>query len=243
MYAGWSAKLRMLRPDIVIFNMGLHWLHFYGHTNMENNKPTRKGPNLCAVQAWLEYDSFLSSTIELAAAAGATQVYAKTTNFVCADKYDGSYANASAAFSSPDPTVKAATMSNCVHSLLADMGAHAFERQADRDHAHAYCRHGVFDNTGASFLNKRLEKMFADRTSSGAGAGADHAYAFKKGAAKVVLFNDTAIQACRYTDVSDGRHYHPLNTVRIRLLANLIVQTSGNSSGQKLTQNMDSLLP
>ncbi len=30
------------------------------------------------------------------------------------------------------------------------------------------------------------------------------------------------IQSCNYTEVGDGRHYHPLNLVRIRLLANMI---------------------
>ena len=296
MYADWWSKLRGLRPDIVVFNMGLHWLHFYGHSSSNHGVThlTRKGPQLCAVQAWLKYQEFLNSSIEAAAAAGATQIYAKTTNFVCAEKFVGSYASASAAFSSPDPAVKAATISDCVHSLMADVNggpAWAYDRQTSPPllsqltlqsmekpvqqrirkaclerliklkrstavefcppdpsatknpetqltsmppqarsalttaHALAYCRHGVFDNTGASFLNSRLEKVFTDRDSSG--AGEDHAYAFKKGAANVVLFNDTAIQACRYTGASDGRHYHPLNTVRIRLLANLIVHTSG----------------
>ena len=37
---------------------------------------------------------------------------------------------------------------------------------------------------------------------------------------KLAVFNDQVIQSCRYTN--DGRHYHPLNLVRIRILGNLL---------------------
>ena len=86
-----------------------------------------------------------------------------------------------------------------------------------------YCVHGVFDNTGSADLNRRLwehipvvKTVRAARTTGSVGGGE----------ALVAVFNDNALQSCQYTGVEDGRHYHPLNTVRVRMLGNLIVQAA-----------------
>ena len=39
---------------------------------------------------------------------------------------------------------------------------------------------------------------------------------------KIGIYDDSVIQSCDYTEVLDGRHYLPLNLVRIRLLANIL---------------------
>ena len=55
----------------------------------------------------------------------------------------------------------------------------------------------------SSFLNRRLVEFLREKS-----------YVFPREAFQ----HDSGLQSCPYTDISDGRHYHPLNLVRIRLL-------------------------
>jgi len=39
---------------------------------------------------------------------------------------------------------------------------------------------------------------------------------------RIVVFNDHDVLTMNYTERADGRHYHPLNLMRIRLLGNYL---------------------
>ena len=181
------------------------------------------GPSECAIKQWLNYEGFIDQAIAAARASGANLIFAKTTNHVCASKFVGDYATASADFSSDDSRIKERTHNQCTASLLKDFGGPTAEIGQIKDltpaAAENYCTNGVFDNSGSGYLNDRLLKhIFATNTNAARDRNGSGAH--------VVLFNDSAVQSCEYTEVGDGRHYHPLNTVRVRMLGNLITAGS-----------------
>ena len=210
-YAKWWAKLRSLRPDVVFFNMGLHWLHFFGHT-WHGATTKSNGPAPCAVKRWLSYETWIDQAVHAAASAGASMIFAKTTNFVCTSKYVGAFANAAAEFHSGSSTVRGRVLAQCQAGLRTAVSG------LSAANASYYCTNGINDNTGANNLNRRLHVrvrtlVTQSRNRTGVGLG---------GPPVLALFNDSAIQSCPYTDVADGRHYHPLNLLRVRMLANLV---------------------
>lgn len=205
-----------------------------GHQHDE--MPTKETQS-CAVKKWLTYERFLDDAIEAAKAAGATLILAKTTNFVCSSKFTGAFAQASADFSSTNHRTRARTLDLCKTALLADYGYSAGIKgmlkelsSAAPSMAEDYCLNGVFDNSGSIHLNSRLREHIpaAKIVSSGSGGG---------NFALVTVFNDNAVQSCRYTNTEDGRHYHPLNTVRVRMLGNLIVQAAAAAAAIRSSSN------
>jgi len=74
-----------------------------------------------------------------------------------------------------------------------------------------YCYEATFDLTGSQNLNRRVKKFLAENRPLLQNSGLT-----------VALYNDHALQSCEYTDPGDGRHFHTINLVRLRLLANMI---------------------
>ena len=208
-----------------------------GHAQCTCNQFNR--PPWCAVKKWIHYEQFLDEAVEAAAGAGASIILAKTTNFVCSSKFRGPYAQAAADFSSSDNLTKARTLDQCKTALLSDYrcpdGTRGRIKELTPSVAEGYCVNGVFDNSGAAYLNHRLRKHIPAvkivgrggvRNSGGGGSGGSSSGGNET---IVMVFNDSAVQSCQYTDVEDGRHYHPLNTVRVRMLGNLIIQAQAAS--------------
>ena len=194
--AMWEKTAQVIRPDVMVVNMGLHWLHLYGIIR-------DTGPQ--AIVRWLQYETWLQEVLDHAKELGVKVLLYKTANFVCDRKMTNGYAKGVKLYGALDPT----TLSTC-----ADKVQKAFVNESAgvniTDHQIAdYCANGTLSFHGSTLLNRRLERFL-----NGLGESPPGMY--------VGLFNDHDIQNCGHTAKGDGLHYHSLNLVRIRLLANYL---------------------
>ena len=182
-------KVRSLKADIVVVNMGLHFFHFYGH-----GKDTA-GPS---IHAWVNYEAWLQNALEQIVSAGAKIILFKTTNFICEEKYVREYSTGNTLYRQKDNT----TLAEC-NKLAYEEGK---PHQLTRDNITNYCKLGVFNENGASYLNERLF-VFVKSLPEMAGI-------------KIGIFNDHDVEQCQHC--KDGRHYHESNLLRLRMLGNQI---------------------
>jgi hypothetical protein len=131
--------VRSLKPNIVVVNMGLHWLHFYGHG---------KDTEGFSVHAWVNYEAWLETALEQSVSAGAKTILFKTTNFICEEKYEKAYRTGNALYRQKDNV----TLAMCNKLAFEEGKPH----QLTRDNITNYCELGVFNENGASYLNERL---------------------------------------------------------------------------------------
>ncbi|CAB9526689.1 Cyclin-Dependent Kinase [Seminavis robusta] len=68
-----------------------------------------------------------------------------------------------------------------------------------------YYHDAAFDEHGAQHLNQRTFDLLTKKENEGNNA-------------TIATFNENDLQSCGYTAIGDGRHYHDLNLIRIRLL-------------------------
>mmetsp|Transcript_33569 Transcript_33569/g.73962 ORF Transcript_33569/g.73962 Transcript_33569/m.73962 type:complete len:398 (+) Transcript_33569:180-1373(+) len=183
-------RIRMYPPKVLVANFGLHWLHFTGQGwNAE----------VCDVMRWIKYEEWLEETLRAAEKVGAETLLFKTTNLICAEKYDGEYAQGNKLYMARDKD----TLDSCFNDVRGSIPA-----EVEDDRIWSYCYNGTFNEIGAAHLNQRLvEFVMARRNTT---------------KLKVGIFNDHDIESCSYTGELDGRHYHALNLVRIRLLGNVL---------------------
>jgi hypothetical protein len=127
------------KSNIVVVNMGLHFLHIFGHGR------DTEGPN---INAWVNYEVWLQTALERIVSAGAKTILFKTTNFICEEKYVGAYATGNILYRQKDH----ATLAKC-NELAYDKGK---PHQLTRDNITKYCELGVFNANGAGYLNERL---------------------------------------------------------------------------------------
>ena len=186
----WNRLINEVRPQVVVANMGLHWLHFMGSG--------RDTPGE-VIQRWVKYEEWLDEIIANSKRAGATLVLFKTTNRVCDHQYVKAFKSANEKYRNSDNT----TLSRC--NELALQRAEPFN--LTREQVSSYCSHGTMNEIGAAYLNERLYSYINY-----------HSVAWESAGIRIGTFNDHDMESCNYT--KDGRHYHMLNLVRLRLLAN-----------------------
>lgn len=196
----WNQLLKK-RPNIIVANFGLHLLHLYAGG---------REPPVCFMQLWLNYESWLDEAVAIAEEVGAKLLLFKTTNLMCTEKFVDQYAISAPLFEQGD----SATLNKCYYQVQQlinqDRSGNAKSFNVTVDKIKEYCRHGAFINHGVTYLNDRLfqhVKELQHHSSPNL---------------TIAIYNDHDVESCNYTSIPDGRHYHPLNLVRIRLLANMI---------------------
>ncbi|KAL3762980.1 hypothetical protein ACHAWU_001127 [Discostella pseudostelligera] len=155
---------------------------------------------VCAAENFIHYEHWLEDTLKRAEEVGAQALFFKTTNTICTDKYTGDYAKADKLYAMMDNE----TLLDCFNSLKANRQ----EDELSDEDIHNYCANGTFNNRGVVHLNQRLYKFVESHRNTAS--------------LSLHVFDDNIIKSCEYTGRGDARHYHPLNLVRIRLLAHLI---------------------
>ena len=132
-------KVRSLKANIVVVNMGLHFFHFYGHGR------DTAGPS---IHAWVNYEAWLQTVLEQIVSAGAKTILFKTTNFICEEKYVKEFSTGNILYRQKDN----ATLAKC-NKLAYEEGK---PHQLTRDNITNYCELGVLNENGAGYLNERL---------------------------------------------------------------------------------------
>jgi hypothetical protein len=186
-------RANVYQPEIVIVNMGLHWLHFFGK-GRDANGPT--------IRRWVLYEEWLQESLNNALRVGAKVILFKTTNYVCDEKFRGGYATANQLYRAKDKN----TLDECKKLAWNVNVGESFN--LTQDNVAQYCEFGTFNEVGASFLNKRLFD-FVNGLPEIAGL-------------RFQVFNDHDVEHCRHTKPRDGRHYHESILLRIRLLGNIL---------------------
>jgi len=123
----------------------------------------------------------------------------KTTNSICSKRYISKFVQGTKSYTRK----RTKTITRCIASVREGTSL-TIGTNAIRD----YCKNGIFNDVGSQHLNRRLFKFVDARKNSTS--------------IKLAVFNDHDVQSCVYTPKGDGRHYHMLNLVRIRILANLL---------------------
>ena len=206
-------RVRRWQPNILVVNAGLHWLHFQG--------AGRDAP-LAHVRLWTNYETWLTEVVQLATDCGVSLLLLKTTNRICEEKYVGVYADTveTIAQERQRKPSQSTFVDRCV-KLLEDL-QHEESRTSgpatnnppkllSRNDIKRYCQEGTFDEKGVQFLNDRLFHFVGKMAPANATSNLT-----------ISIFNDHDVMSCTYTKDTDGRHYHPLNLMRIRLLANMV---------------------
>ena len=198
-------RVRQWQPNILVVNAGLHWLHFQGGG--------RDSP-LTHVRLWTDYEAWLDQVVQLAEEIGTTLLLFKTTNLICERKYVGVYANTSAMIEQErQGKTKPTFVQRCVEQLQQLQIEEGENTQVlSKADITKYCQEGTFDEVGVQNLNDRLFRSVQNMINTNAATLN----------LTISIFNDHDVMSCGYTRVTDGRHYHPLNLLRIRLLANMV---------------------
>ncbi|CAB9519951.1 Cyclin-Dependent Kinase [Seminavis robusta] len=208
-FDGIFRQIRQIQPDILVANFGLHWLHLIA-SDPEHGRTVP----LCAVQYWLDYQSaWLEQVTQVAQDSQVKLLLFKTTNFMCIDNFWGDYSDAVALYQRQDPYA----ISRCERTLQRLRDGHDNKHRGETSilgdaNLTRYCQKGVFDEWGVKDLNHRVLEYVHQYNQNN----------YKDTDMKVAVFNDHDIQSCAYSEPNDGRHYHPLNLMRLRLLANVI---------------------
>lgn len=185
-------------PDILVANFGLHWLHLIG--GGREIQP-------CYISWWLDYEKWLDQVIETAEKAGTQLVLFKTTNLLCSDKYEGEYYLGAQDY---DRHEKSA-LDEC-YKTIRNMAMPDDFVLSDESIA-TYCEKAALVDHSVMNLNHRLVE-YVHKLNTKRSPQQSHL--------TVAIYNDHDIQSCKFTEQGDGRHYHPLNLMRIRLLSNMI---------------------
>lgn len=226
-------RTRQFRPDILVVNFGLHWLHLQGGG--------RDVP-LCYAEWWLNYEDWLERAYQVAHESNIPLILFKTTNYFCESKFNGQYSDTIAKFKVdreqlqqlyPSASLMDTDQNNILNNnyqntpafnLCATQLEHirnlnatlAMAQILSAHNIYRYCSEGTFDEEGVRKLNARLldfvkQKQKEQNNGSTLTAAAP---------STVAIFNDHDLESCRFT--LDGRHYDPLLLVRIRVLANMV---------------------
>lgn len=198
--------VRVIQPHIWMVNFGLHWLHLEGEG--------RDVP-LCYVQAWLQYEDFLEQVVRVARESNVKLLLFKTTNKICTDHFRGDYADGVARYQRPDTSGDALT--KC-HHLIRDLIPSYAQIPTEifsAKNVKRYCQKAVMDEFGVKDLNHRLLEFVQHKQRQLVQEDATNNLT-------IAIYNDHDLQSCTYSAPEDGRHYHPLNLMRIRLLGNMI---------------------
>jgi len=200
----WNVTSTVYRPTILVVNIGLHWQHFVGHGRDLDGMQVRR---------WVFYEEqWLQDAIDRAKRMGSVRVMLfKTVNLICSDGWYGAYSNGdkayTAALSQESTTQSRLVLRQCETRVKEIIRRDNVTLSADQ--VSRYCRHGLFNDHGARYLNDRMYRFIAEHLPD------DLPF-------KVGIFNDHDIQSCNYTQPHDGRHYFDMNMVRLRVLGNIL---------------------
>ena len=149
--------------------------------------------------------------VQLAREVGAKILLFKTLNFICSEKYTDEYAKAHIMYSAKDSIAR--LTNECFQDLRDQISAEV----GDAD-VRSYCYNATFNERGSTHLNQRMDVFVKENR----GRIKDNL------GIEIGLYNDHDIENCVYTNTSNGRHYHSLNLVRIRLLGHLLWCMAGD---------------
>lgn len=191
-----AARFR-INNNIMVVNMGLHWLHFY---NMARSTSAE------AIQRWIHYEEWLQEVYDKARRNNVQVPLYKTTNYVCDEKLYGHFLDAHRLSMAEDPE----TIANCCQTIGRFFVDETTNTSTLEPHDILnYCYNGTINHKGADYLNARLEAFVASLD-------------VQEGMV-VEIFRDHDIQSCAYCRSNDGLHYHNQNLLmRARLLANMV---------------------
>ena len=186
--------MRDHEPEVIVANVGLWLLHFQAKGRDQDG---------CVAEQWIHYERWLEHTLHMAEEVGARALFFKTTNTICSEKYIGAYSKANQLYTTMDND----TLLNCFNNFKFTQRIHKLPTSnvLTDENIRNYCANGTFTPHGSAHLNQRLYDFVRSR----------------KNTTSLVLhvFDDNTIKSCDYTKRGDARHYHPLNLIRIRLLA------------------------
>lgn len=212
----WAKMEYSIRPEVIVANMGLHWLHLCG-----GGRCPKKA---YVLNQWIHYEeAWLQVAVDKALQAGARLLLFKTTNFVCDVKYTGAWQATSQLYDQQD----AGTIQNCIDELTLvnrTSTASLSGKLLSEQHIHQYCRFGTLNEAGANRLNQRMFQFVKWLQN-------DDSYDVKYQHLTVGIFNDHDVESCAHTAIDDGRHYHESMLLRIRLLGNTIQNWESCMSG------------
>lgn len=194
----YKQNVKAMKPDIVVANLGLHWMHLF---------PTRSPTALNGVYRWLHYQGWMQNVVYLAQEAGTKILLFKTVNSICEDKFRDGYATWAKKYSTNDPLA----LELCHHKMqLLTASSWMLKHKFSEEEIDLFCRKGSMTEIGVQYLNEQIYD-FVNRTQVPGMA--------------IGVFNDHDVERCQYTAAYDGRHYHGLVSARLRLLAHLIKET------------------
>lgn len=136
LHAMWK-DVKSIRPQVVVANMGLHWLHFY---NIARNTSAE------AIDRWIHYEQWLEQVYSMAESLNVRVLLFKTTNRICDRKLYDVFRDANVLYNARDQS----TVENCLRALrsILPLGSSVA--------ANDYCVNGTINNKGVEQLNQRL---------------------------------------------------------------------------------------
>lgn len=189
-------QAREFRPTIMVVNMGIHWLHFYG---------IARNVSAEGIKRWILYENFLEVVYQNAVSMNATALLYKTTNFICDEQLYENFLHSHKLYTNNDHE----TLQACQEEIVGLDQSWFSKRLSD---VQDYCRKGTINNHGSLHLNQRL-RVFVEQKKNRATKDSNNGLI-------VDIFDDNSIQGCAYCDKYDGLHFHTLNPIRTRILAN-----------------------
>ncbi|KAL7525969.1 hypothetical protein ACHAXR_001246 [Thalassiosira sp. AJA248-18] len=190
-------KVQEMKPQILVANMGLHWMHLCGVTNW----CARPGQGLL-IKNWVNYKGWLQRVYDMAVRVNSSLLLFKTTNFMCNEKKKGKWGVASSKYLSFDnKTIEDCYQMNSPHSDSDNIS----KRQI-----YNYCKYGQQTEIGTEYLNHQIREFVTEKNEN------------RPSNSKLTLavFDDHDVQGCNSTE--DGIHHKGNLPLRIRLLANTI---------------------
>lgn len=194
-----------MNPDIVIANMGFHWIHLCPFSQCPG---TEKMGGLM-IKNWVHYRDWLQRVYDMAVKTNAKVLLFKTNNFICEDVRTNDWEIWSSRYVNFD----AKTIDDCYeqnikfadpHNSSPHIGGETFTK----DQIYNFCKYGQQTEVGSKYLNQQIEEFVRDKHETDTNS-----------TLTVGIFDDHDVQGC---DTEDGIHHFPEMLMRIRLLANTI---------------------
>jgi len=194
-----------MKPDIIIANMGFHWLHLCPQRCPFSGKIMSISES--AIALWLDYkERWLERIHNLALISNTSILLFKTTNFVCEEKRYGEYAGLAPLYNKNDTQ----TLENCVNEIQQHL-----KDSLDATYVHRYCELASFTERGSQYLNEQITEFVDELMLMGNVEAPDSS------SLAVGTFDDHSVQGCWST--RDGFHHaYEAMLLRLRLLTNTI---------------------
>ena len=195
-----ARALNWVQPDVLIFNFGAHWFHTIGGGTFT--------PKPCVVHEFLRYEAWLTAMLDVAANAQVQTVVIKTTNRVCEDRFS---------LEQTRNWTRLARNGEEGLRLLAEPCISHFRRMNATDDIAPnqladYCMNAPFAEHGSRHMNRMILAWLHRTKRNGA---------VPAGVRRLALFDDHALQSCKYA--ADSLHSRRLVWMRARALGHLFL--------------------